>query len=83
MIFVPLIWVLVRKGNATDHEGRGKAPPELAEPTSKKIGLPGIDYKWYTMGSEWRHPDFQKYREKLERDEREAEKKGKDALQHA
>jgi hypothetical protein len=49
----------------------------------RKRGLPGIDYKWYTMGSEWRHPDFQKYREKLERDEREAEKKGKDALQHA
>jgi len=49
----PPLWVLLRKEDATDREGRGKAPPELDEPTSKKIGLPGIDYRWYSPMSEW------------------------------
>ena len=50
-------------------------PPELAELTSKKIGLPGIGYKWYTVGLEWRQPIFQQYSEKLESEEREHSKK--------
>ena len=44
LIFGLFLLVLIRKENATDQEGLEKPPKEHAEPTSKKIGLPDIDY---------------------------------------
>ncbi len=44
LIFGPFLLVLIRKENVADHEGLEKPPKEHAEPTSKKIDLPDIDY---------------------------------------
>lgn len=52
LIIVPPIWVWLRKEKSTDHERRGAPPVELSE-ERRKVGLPGIDYPWYSGGFEW------------------------------
>ncbi len=73
IILVPVLWVVIRGKNATDHEGRGKPPMELAEPATKKAGLPGIDYKLVPVHPP--NPDYYSYKEILDRQEEELKKK--------
>jgi hypothetical protein len=73
LILVPLLWILIRKGKATDHERRDKLPLELTD-GAKKAGLPGIDYKlWSPLRYE--HPDLKWYKEKVRKEAEEQAKK--------
>jgi hypothetical protein len=80
LIVVPLLWVIFRKQNATDREGREPPIPNkrLTGETDPRSNLPlygpGLDYTSRAIGKEWEHPDTRQYREKLERDREEAEK---------
>ncbi len=73
-IVVPLIWVMLRKQNSTDREGREPPIPNKlftgeTEPRSNlPLFGPGKDYIGAAIMKEWEHPDITWYREKLKRD---------------
>jgi hypothetical protein len=74
-IFVPLIWIRLRKEKATDREGREPLVPDkrLTDDTQPRSNLPlygkGMDYTSQAIGKEWEHPDVTHYREKLRMDQ--------------
>jgi hypothetical protein len=81
LIVVPFVWVKIRKEKSTDREGRDAPPPdkrlkgEMDPRSNLPLYGPGRNYTAEAIGKEWAHPDLQYYREKMERDKREAEEK--------
>jgi hypothetical protein len=70
IVLVPFLWLKMRGKNATDHEGRGEPPMELAEPTTEVIGLPGKDYPVYSTITEESNSDMVWLKKKNEEERR-------------
>ncbi len=71
LVVVPVLWIIIRKKNSTDHEGR--EPPvlskSLTEDTDPSSTLPlygpSTDYTMREVGKQWEHPDITFWRRKM------------------
>jgi hypothetical protein len=74
IVVIPLLWVIIRKKNSTDREGR--EPPVLSKSLTKDTDPistlplygPGIDYTMREVGKEWEHPDITYWKKKMKRE---------------
>jgi hypothetical protein len=81
LVVVPLLWIIIRKKNSTDHEGR--EPPvlsrSLTEDTDPSSTMPltgsSMDYTAHEIGKEWEHPDITFWRRKMKSEEEAYSKK--------
>ncbi len=86
LIVVPFLWVVLRKQNSTDREGREPPIPDKRftgemDPRSNlpMYGGPGLDYTWRAIGKEWEHPDVSWYKEKVKKEAEEQSQKRHEA----
>jgi hypothetical protein len=76
-----LLWIIIRKQNATDREGReppvqSKSLTEDNDPSSTlPLYGPSTDYTACEIGKEWEHPDITYWRRKMKSEEEAYSKK--------